>query len=77
MLGHCGLETHVTPHERWDSSHRKRGWIIEVRKLFNETDDSRAAELSLTEQSAEPIQDKQGQSMLVSLWVLAYATPEH
>lgn len=71
MLGHCGLETCVTPCECWDCSQRKRGEIIDVRKLFNETDNSRAAELSLTEQSAVPIQYKQGQSMLLSLWVIA------
>lgn len=77
MLGHCGLETYVTPRERWDSSQRKRGEIIEVRKLFNVTDNSRVAELSLTEQSTLPIQHKQGQSMLLSLWVITYAMPKH
>lgn len=74
MLGHCGPETYVTPHERWDSSQRKRGEIIE---LFNATDNSSAAELSLTEQSAVPIQYKQCQSMLLSLCVITYAMPKH
>lgn len=77
MLGHCGLETYVGPRERWDSSQRKRGKIIEARKLFNATDNSGAAELSLTEQSAVPIQYKQDQSMLLSLWVIACAMPTH
>lgn len=72
-----GLETYVTPCERWDSSQSKKGEIIEVRTLFNVTDNSRTAELSLTEQSAVPIQYKQGQSMLLSLWVIAYAMPKH
>ncbi|GLD48427.1 collagen alpha-1(VII) chain-like protein, partial [Lates japonicus] len=33
MLGRHGLETYVTPSESWDCSQRKRGAIIEERKL--------------------------------------------
>lgn len=55
MLGRHGLETYVTPSESWDCSQRKKGAIIEERKLGNEIEDSREAELSLREQSAVPI----------------------
>lgn len=49
MLGRNGLETYVPLSESWDYSQRKRGEIIEARKLCNEIDDSRGAELSLKE----------------------------
>lgn len=55
MLGCHGLETYVTPSECWDCSQRKKGEIIEARKLCNEIEDSTGAELSLTEQSVVPI----------------------
>lgn len=55
MLGRHGLETYVTPSESWDCSQRKKGEIIEARKRCNEIEDSREAELSLTEQSVVPI----------------------
>ncbi len=55
MLGRHGLETYVTPSESWDCSQRTRGEIIEARKLCNEIEDSREAELSLTEQSVVSI----------------------
>lgn len=37
------------PSESWDYSQRKRGEIIEARKPCNEIDNSRGAELSLTD----------------------------
>lgn len=52
MLGRYGLKTYVTPSESWDCSQRKKGEIIEERKLDNEIEDSRE---SLTEQSVAPI----------------------
>lgn len=55
MLGRHGLETYVSPSESWDCSQRKKGEIIEAGKLYNEIEDSREAELSLTEQSVVPI----------------------
>lgn len=55
MLGRHGLETYVPPSESWDCSQRKKGKIIEARKLGNEIEDSRGADLSLTEQSVVPI----------------------
>lgn len=55
MLGRHVLETYVTPSESWDRSQRKKGEIIEGRKLGNEIEDGREAELSLTEQSVVPI----------------------
>lgn len=55
MLGRHGLETYVTPSESWDCSQREKGEIIEDSELGNEIEDSREAELSLTEQSAVPI----------------------
>lgn len=51
MLGRPGLETYVTRSEFWDCSQRKKGEIIEERKLGKEIEDSRGAEFSLTEQS--------------------------
>lgn len=41
MLGRYGLKTYVTPSESWDCSQRKKGEIIEERKLDNEIEDSR------------------------------------
>lgn len=55
MLGRNGLETYVTLSESWDCSQRKKGEIIEARKLCNEIEGSREADLSLTEQSVVPI----------------------
>lgn len=55
MLGRHGLETYVTPSESWDCSQMKKGEIIEERKFGNEIEDSREADLSLTEQSVVPI----------------------
>ncbi len=72
MLGRHGLETYVTPSESWDCSQRKKGEIIEARKLCNEMDDGRDAELSLTEQSVVPFSYSLAQSMLSSLWFTAY-----